>query len=207
MKLDRRSFVSGSIAMGASVAAPNAFAAGGGELARDDDGLYTQPWFHQSFLDLKEDLGEASAAGKHLAVIWEQRGCPYCRELHRVNFAKKSILSYMSKNFVILQLNMWGSREVTDFDGKTMGERELAQRWNVIFTPTMMFFPSDVKAVAGKSGKDAEAFRMPGYFKPFHFLTMLEFVHEGAYKSENFQRYIQAKFKKLEAEGKKPEIW
>lgn len=207
MKLDRRSFVSGSIAMGASVAAPNAFAAGGGDLARDDDGLYTQPWFHQSFLDLKEDLGEAAAAGKHLAVIWEQRGCPYCRELHRVNFAKKSILSYMSKNFVILQLNLWGSKEVTDFDGKAIGERELAQRWNVIFTPTMMFFPADVKAVAGKSGKDAEVFRMPGYFKPFHFLSMLEFVHEGAYKSENFQRYIQAKFKKLEAEGKKPEIW
>ncbi|MYG51452.1 MAG: thioredoxin, partial [Rhodospirillaceae bacterium] len=50
------------------------------------DGLYHQDWFLQSFLDLKEDLQEAADAGKRLVILWEQKGCPYCKELHHVNF-------------------------------------------------------------------------------------------------------------------------
>ena len=33
-----------------------------------DDGLYTQAWFLQSFLDLGEDLEEARAGGKRFAI-------------------------------------------------------------------------------------------------------------------------------------------
>lgn len=208
MTLDRRSFLAGSVLAGSSLAATTVLAAGGGaEPERDDDGLYTQPWFHTSFLDLKEDHAEAAAAGKHLAILFEQRGCPYCRELHRVNFTKSSILDYMKKNYVILQLNMWGSKAVTDFDGKSLEERDLAQRWKVVFTPSMLFFPADAAALKGKSGRDAEIFRMPGYFKPFHFMSMLEFVHEGHWKTENFQRFLQGKFQKMEELGQKPEVW
>ena len=29
----------------------------------DENGLHTQPWFHQGFLDMKEDLAEAAAGG------------------------------------------------------------------------------------------------------------------------------------------------
>lgn len=46
-----------------------------------EDGLHVQPWFHDSFLDLNEDLAEAHASGKRLVVFWEQRGCPYCKRL------------------------------------------------------------------------------------------------------------------------------
>jgi hypothetical protein len=41
-----------------------------------EDGLYSEPWFLQSFLMLGEDLATADAAGKRLAVMWELRGCP-----------------------------------------------------------------------------------------------------------------------------------
>jgi thioredoxin-related protein len=207
MKLDRRTLLIGSALTGAGLADSMAVAAEGVEPDRDDDGLYTQPWFLDSFLDLKEDHAGAASTGKTFAVLFEQRGCPYCREMHRVNFAKKAILNYVAKNYVVLQLNLWGSKDVTDFDGKRMEERALAQRWKVVFTPTMVFFPKDVAAVAGKPGSETEAFRMPGYFKPYHFLSALEYVHEGHWKTENFQRFIQAKFKELEEKGEKPEIW
>ena len=52
-----------------------------------DDGLYHQDWFNNSFLDLKDDMQEATKAGKRFAIIWEQKGCPYCRYVHTVNFA------------------------------------------------------------------------------------------------------------------------
>lgn len=167
-----------------------------------DDGLYKQEWFIDSFLDLKEDHAEAAADGKGLLILFEQRGCPYCKELHQVNFAKNEIQDYINKNFNVLQLDMWGSRAVTDFDGKEYEERDLARAWRVTFTPTVVFYSQDKSPI-----EDGESARLPGYFKPFHFLSMLEYVHEGKFEDQHFQRFLQDKFKKMEAEGKKPEVW
>ena len=171
------------------------------------NGLHTQPWFLESFLELSDDLAEAAGAGKSFAVLWEQRGCPYCREMHRVNFADERIASYIKSNFVVLQLDLWGSREVTDFDGEALEERKLARKWGVNFTPTINFFPKDPKEVAGKDGRAAEVFRMPGYFKPFHFYSMFEYIHGRKYEEIGFQRFLQQRFADLEAKGLKPDVW
>jgi len=191
--IDRRQF---TLLLAASAAAVTSVPAIATEIG--DDGLHVQPWFMQTFLDLAEDKAEAEAAGKHFAVVFEQRGCPYCKEMHEVNFARPEIADYVSSNFGMLQLNMWGSRAVTDFDGEEMEERELARKWNVHFTPTIVFFGP---------GGDAEVIRMPGYFKPFHFISMFEYVAGDHYSNEGFQRFLQARFDRLEEEGKKPDLW
>lgn len=170
----------------------------------NDDGLHIQPWFMETFLDLAEDKAEAEADGKHFAVLFEQRGCPYCREMHQVNFAREDITGYVKSNFGVLQLNMWGSREVTDFDGEALEERDLARKWNVNFTPTIVF----LKKGGSGTAPEMEVLRMPGYFKPFHFISMFEYVAEAKYEGgEGFQRYLQEKFQRYEAEGKKPDVW
>ncbi|MGE3628103.1 MAG: thioredoxin family protein [Hyphomicrobiales bacterium] len=208
MTVDRRRFLLGAAQAGALMTLPAAAgAAEGASPPVADNGLFTQPWFMQTFLDLREDHSNLTGSGKSYAVLFEQRGCPYCREMHRVNFARKEITDYITANYGILQLDMWGSHKVKDFDGKEMEERALARRWRVSFTPTMVFFPRDVEAVAGKSGFDAEIFRMPGYFKPFHFISMLEYVHEGQYAKLDFQRYLQARFADLRAKGIEPDVW
>lgn len=177
------------------------------EPAVNEDGLYTQPWFLQSFLDVRDDLEDAAAAGKRFAVMWEQKGCPYCKEMHQVNFARPEINDYVRENFAVLQLNMWGSREVTDFDGEVMEERELARKWRVNFTPTIQFFPESLDGMDGKPGWDIEVARMPGYFKPFHFISMFEFVRGSRYEGQNFQRFLQQKFAEMEARGENPNVW
>jgi len=174
--MDRRQFTQGSLtAAGLGFFSALSVPARAAEI--NEDGLHVQPWFLDSFLDLTDDLTEATEAGKRLVVLWEQRGCPYCRELHNVNFANDKIVDYIKSNFVVLQLNLWGAREVTDFDGKTMGESDMARRWGVNFTPTIMFLDTEIKA--GKTARDMEVARIPGYFKPFHFISMLEFVQIG----------------------------
>lgn len=184
------------------ISASEVSAADGDGVVVGDDGLFKQDWFIDSFLDLKEDHAEAAADGKGLMILFEQRGCPYCKELHKVNFSKKEIREYINQNFNVLQLDMWGSRAVTDFDGKEYEERDLARAWRVTFTPTVVFYSNDALPL-----KDGESARLPGYFKPFHFLSMLEYVQEGKFKDQHFQRYLQDKFKRMEAEGKKPEVW
>ena len=156
-----------------------------------DDGLHSQSWFLESFLDLSEDLEEAAGQGKGFAIIWEQRGCPYCRETHLVNFAQPEIQSFVRENFEILQLNMFGSRKVTDFDGEVIEERALARKNGVAFSPTIQFFPRDLAEVAGKPGKEAEVARMPGYLLPPHFLAMFEFVQSEAYQQTTFRQYMK----------------
>lgn len=172
-----------------------------------DDGLYHQPWFLNSFLVLKDDLAEAAAAGKRFAIIWEQKGCPYCKETHMVNLAHPKINKYIRENFEVLQLNMWGARKVTDFDGQEMEERALARKWGITFTPTIMFLDETVAKVGKRPGVKGEVARMPGYFKPFHFINMFQFVREKAYTKLHFQKYIQAKADEMRKQGKKVTIW
>lgn len=173
-----------------------------------DDGLHVQPWFLQSFLDLRDDIKEAAGKGKNLAILWEQKGCPYCRETHMVNLRVPEVVDYIRKNFEVVQLNLWGSREVVDFDGKKMAEKDLARRWGVQFTPTLQFFAADPKLALGKSGRDAEAWRLMGYWKPFHFMNSFRYVKEEGYKKEpNFQRWLQALAEEMRAKGQEVKIW
>ena len=212
MTLNRRRLLT---LAGASAAAPLASLIPGqngravaGEVATNDDGLHVQPWFADTFLDLREDLTEAAAAGKRLAIFWEQRGCPYCREMHRVNLGNKEISDYIQKHFVVVQLNLRGAREVTDFDGKKMSESQIARRWLVNFTPTISLYPATLAQIGKNVGRKAESWRLVGYWKPFHFHSTFVYVKENANKTEpNFQRWLSAHAKKLRAQGKKVELW
>ncbi len=167
-----------------------------------DDGLHKQPWFQETFLDLAEDLGEATSQGKRLVIIWEQRGCPYCKATHEVNLRIPRITNYVRDNFFVLQLNLWGDREVTDFDGETLSEKALARKYRVLFTPTFQFFPDRLDAAKGKPGDKAEVLRIPGYFKPFHFYFLFRYANEKGYEQEpNFQRWLDGQGDKLRARG------
>jgi len=169
------------------------------------DGLYKQPWMHEGFLDLGEDLAEAADTGRHLMVLFEQAGCPYCRELHRVNYAREEIAEYIDAHFLVVQLDLWGARAVTDFDGEELEERALAGKWGVNFTPTTVLFHQD--NAGADTARAAESFRLPGYLKPFHYLSSLEYVVTGEHRRQPFQRYLQDKFAELEAKGIDPDVW
>ncbi len=72
--LTRRAFASTALAAGIALITRPASAQESRIAAiLGDDGLYHQPWFLNSFLDLKDDLAEAAEAGKRFALIWEQR--------------------------------------------------------------------------------------------------------------------------------------
>lgn len=166
-----------------------------------DDGLYTQEWFLNSFLVLPDDLAEAAQANKRLAIVWEQKGCPYCRDMHTVNLADPKVAGWIKDHFNVIQLNLWGDREVTDFDGQVLPEKELARKYRINFTPTIQFFPETAEKITGK-GQDAEVARMPGYFRPFHFISMFEYVWDKRYaQGQDFQRYILEKVAAEQAKG------
>ena len=186
--LTRRGLVLSGAALTAGLGGPRARAAA----VLTDDGLYRQPWFLESFLELGDDLDGATKAGKRFALMWELRGCPYCKETHLVNFAKPEITNFIKDRFEILQLNIIGSREVTDFDGAKLSEKALAQKYGVRYTPTIQFFPDTVAGLAAKAPKDREVQRIQGYLAPPAFLTMFRFVSERAYEKGSLRDYLKA---------------
>jgi len=177
------------------------------EPTKEEDGLYHQSWFQLSFLNLKDDFAEAKAAGKRFAVIFEQRGCPYCTKLHTEVLAQRYINDYLRENFTILQLDIWGAREVTDFDGAVLPERALAERWGVIFTPTVVFFKDDLSGLQGKWGRDLEAIeRLPLSYGRDTFYDLFVWVRHKIYERDrSFQRFHISRIAEREALKAKPE--
>jgi thioredoxin-related protein len=171
------------------------------EPIKDEDGLYRQSWFANSFLDLREDFNEAKADGKRFAVIFEQLGCPYCIKLHTEVLALKYINDYVRENFRVVQLDIWGAREVTDFDGAKKAEKALAERWGIIFTPTIVFFKDDLTGLDGKWGRELEAIeRLPLSFGRDTFYDLFVWVRHKIYqRDKSFQRFHIARIAERDA--------
>ena len=185
----RRAFLAGSVGGGLALhRGRRAFA----EAILTDDGLYRQPWFLESFLELADDLDGATEKGRRLAIMWELRGCPYCRDTHLVNFAKPEIEDFVKERFDILQLNIIGAREVTDFDGEKLPEKRLAEKYGVRFTPTFQFFPERAAGLAARKPREREVARAQGYLQPERFLAMFRFVSERAYEKGSLTDYLKA---------------
>jgi hypothetical protein len=119
-----------------------------------DDGLHKAPWMRDTFKDLSEDLAEANSEGKRMAIMVEQRGCIYCSKMHEEVYPIPEIADYIEENFFVVQINMFGDIEVTDFDGEALPEKEMVRKWGVLFTPTVLFMPETVAedATAGPLG-------------------------------------------------------
>ena len=175
---------------------------------KGDDGIWHQSWFVQSFLDLREDFKEAATKGKRFAVFFEQRGCIYCTKMHTEVLAERYINDYVRENFDIVQLDLWGSREVTDFDGTKLPEKKLAERWGVLFTPTVVFFKDDLKGLDKQWGQPLEVARMQLGIGAGTFYDMFAWVRAKVYgRDRNFQRFHIERHEAREAEakgGKKP---
>ncbi|WP_116132639.1 thioredoxin family protein [Tropicimonas sp. IMCC34043] len=153
-----------------------------------DDGLHKEPWMRDTFKDMREDLAEANAEGKRLMVIFEQRGCIYCKEMHENTFSKPEVAQYITDNYFVVQLNMHGATEVTDFDGEVLTESDMAKKWGLMFTPLMLFLPEEVPEDV--AANRAAVVSMPGAFGPSTTYDLLVWVREHGYDSdEDFQRY------------------
>lgn len=161
---------------------------GAAEVTLGEDGLHKPNWLRETFLDMREDLAEANELGLRLAVIVEQRGCIYCTQMHEDVFPLPAIDARITENFFVVQLNMFGDLEVTDFDGEVLAERDIIKKWGVFFTPTMLFMPTEDPGEV--SASDAAVAMMPGAFSAGMTGDMLDWViQEGYNTDEHFQKY------------------
>jgi thioredoxin-related protein len=137
-------------------------------------------WFKRSFLDMPEDVTEAARDGKRLLLYFGQDGCPYCAALFNTNFSQKHIADYTRRHFDAIEFNIWGNREVTDFAGRKLSEKEFASNLKVMFTPTILLI--------GENG--GTVLRINGYYPPHQFLAALQYVAEKQEDKITFREYL-----------------
>jgi len=140
-------------------------------------------WFKVSFMELEEDIAEAAAEGKRLMLIFHQSGCPYCNAFVERNLAQKDIEETLKTKFDVIELNMWGDREVVSVGGETYSEKEFAKALNVQFTPTILFLNEQGKL----------ALRLNGYYGPDRFRVALEYVTNKMEDQQAFTDFLEAK--------------
>lgn len=159
------------------VAAP-AFAAG--PFNPSPRAVEIPPWFQETFLDFREDVRAAGKQGRRLLVYFGQDGCPYCRELMRVNFSQKDIVDRTRRHFNAVAINIWGDREVTWIDGRMMSEKALAAHLKVQFTPTLLFLDEN----------GGVALRLNGYYPPHKLAAALDYVAGRHERRTAFADYL-----------------
>ena len=158
-----------------------------------DDGLHKPIWLSSTFKDMKEDLEEANAESKRFLIIFEQRGCIYCSKMHEDVFSQPEISKLISDKYFVVQMNLFGDEEVTDFDGTTLSEKDMANHWGIVLTPTLMFMPEVIDT--NKTAAQNAVITMPGAFGKYTTFNMLNFVLEKGYNNnEHFQKYHARKF-------------
>ena len=143
---------------------------------------YHEPpaWFKSSFLDLREDVGEAKGAGKRLLLYFYQDGCPYCKKLLEDNFGQRAIAQKTRKHFDVVAINLWGDREVVDLAGRSESEKRFAESMKVMFTPTLLFL----------DGEGREVLRINGYYHPHKFNVALDYAAKAQPGGESFRAYL-----------------
>ena len=165
-----------------------------------DDGLHKQNWMRDTFKDLREDLDEANLEGKRLVLMFEQRGCVYCSKMHKDVYSREKVSNYIDENFFVVQLNLHGDLEVTDFDGEILSEKAMARKWSILFTPTVLYLPEEVGE--GLTATQAAVSFMPGAWSAATTIDMLTWVKEERYlldNGEDFQRYHARRFNERKA--------
>jgi thioredoxin-related protein len=137
-------------------------------------------WFANSFLDIREDVSEAAAAGKRVLLYFYQDGCPYCKKLLDMNFSLQATEAKTREHFEVVAINLWGDREVTGFDGTLTTEKQFAAQLRVMFTPTLLFLDEQGGVVL----------RANGYYPPHKFDAALDYAATHSGREPGFREYL-----------------
>ncbi len=139
-------------------------------------------WFKESFLDLEEDVAEATDEGKRLLLIFQQDRCPYCNILVERNLSQRDIAELMQNEFQVIGLNIAGDRELRHVDGGEFTAKTFAKTLGVQFTPTVLFLD--------ESG--ATVLRLNGYLPPREFKLALEYVSQHREAKGSYRDFLAA---------------
>lgn len=143
-----------------------------------------------SYLQPPYRLSQRDSA-KPLLVLFEQKDCADCDELHGDILARKESATLL-EDFDVALLDMWSDTPLQTPGGNDTTAARWSRQLGIQYAPTMVMFDPGGR----------EVFRTEAYLKSFHVQSALDYVLSGAYERQaSFQRFIQSRAAALEAQG------
>ena len=131
-------------------------------------------FFDDSFKDLQEEIQLVKEEGKSgIFIFFDMQGCPYCQYMKDNVLNQVLVQDFYKQNFRNITLDIHADTEAADIDGVEMTEAQLAAKYGVNLTPTMIFLGEDGNELYRKQGfiKTVEDFMAMGR-------EIVEFVEE-----------------------------
>ncbi len=152
--------------------------------------LHPQPWLLPSPLDL------ARPAPLPLLVLFEQKVCAACDEMHTEGFTRAEVAEIL-RRLRVARVDIASAETLRTPSGDRRSMREWARELKIAYTPSLVFFDS----------RGQEVFRVEGYLRPFHLASSLEYIASGSYREQpEFQRFIETRAAARRAKGEKIEL-
>ena len=143
-------------------------------------------WFKESFLEIADDVDEASEEGRHVMLFFQLNACPYCDRMLTESFESDPNMSYIQEHFDVIAINVKGDREIAFNDEVSVLEKELAEMLQVRATPAILFLNADNQQVV----------RVNGYRAPDRFSHVLSYVSSKSYETTKLADYLDANLKR-----------
>ena len=141
-----------------------------------------QHFFSESFGDFSEELATAREEGKKgVMIFFEMDECPFCHRMKQTIINRPEVQEYFREHFIAITVDVEGDLEITDFQGRTMSQKEYAFKVNrVRATPVIAFFDLEGKRVVRYTGAPSSV---------DEFLWLTDYAAEGHYKRTSFTKY------------------
>jgi thioredoxin-related protein len=139
-------------------------------------------WFKTSFLDLRDDLDEATAAGKQGIMLFISASrCSYCKAFIDSSLQDPAIRKQLTESFDIIGLDILDDTELTTLDGQQYRVKEFVTLHRASYTPTLLFF--------GEGGR--LLLKIVGYYPPDRFRRVLDYLGAKSYRHQPLYQYLQ----------------
>ncbi|MCW8955846.1 MAG: thioredoxin family protein [Gammaproteobacteria bacterium] len=150
-----------------------------------------QNFFDESLGDFSEELALAREQGKKgILLFFEMDECPFCHRMKTTILNQPEVIAYFKKHFLIFPVDIEGDIEISDFQGKSITQKDFAfKEHRVRATPVMAFFDLNGQIVARYTGATSTV---------EEFMWLGEYVVTEAYKVTSFNRFKRDKRKTSE---------
>jgi len=118
---------------------------------------------------------------KGVLVFFEMDECPFCHWMKQNVLNQPEVQAYFRERFLAFPVDIEGDIEITDFEGRTMPQKDFAFKVNrVRATPVFAFYDLEGNQVYRYTGRTRNV---------EEFLLMGRYVADGHYKSTSFTRF------------------
>lgn len=137
-----------------------------------------------------------AAAKKPLAVLFEDKGCIDCKQLHEGYLARDDVRKTLEK-FTFTRLDALSQENIIDVNGNRTTPRALAESLGVTYRPAIVLYD-----------KNKEIIRIQSMLYGYHFSEILRYVGERHYEKypDSFYDYLDVRTGELTRAGKDIDI-